>query len=120
MTERERLIGLLQGAYDKYINLLEFEKSIIATHLLENGVIVPPCKIGDMVWIVIEDDAEIVMDVVEAIHVNQYGGTCLGLKIQPYAQGILCKRLPFEYFGKKVFLTEEEAKNKLKAVTNNG
>lgn len=53
--QRERLVELLQGAYDKYINLLEFEKHIIANHLIENGVIVTPCKVGDTAYFLIED-----------------------------------------------------------------
>ena len=46
MTERERLIELLKNVprntrafYDQF-----------ADYLLENGVIVPPCKVGDMVY----------------------------------------------------------------------
>lgn len=45
MTERERLIELISHA--QYLGGLE-EK--IADHLLEHGVIVPPCKIGDTVY----------------------------------------------------------------------
>ena len=37
---REKLIELLQGAKDKYINLLSFEKELIADHLIANGVTV--------------------------------------------------------------------------------
>lgn len=40
---RERLIELL-GDY------LYSEQ--IADHLLKNGVIVPPCKVGDVVWLI--------------------------------------------------------------------
>lgn len=46
MAERERLIELLKNVprntrafYDQF-----------ADYLLENGVIVPPCKVGDMVY----------------------------------------------------------------------
>ena len=59
MTDRDRLIELLQGAKDKYINLLDFEKSLIAKHLLENGVIVPPCKVGDDIYWIDSDTNEI-------------------------------------------------------------
>ena len=59
MTDRDRLIELLQGANDKYINLLDFEKSLIAKHLLENGVIVPPCKVGDDIYWIDSDTNEI-------------------------------------------------------------
>ena len=47
MTDRERLIELIKqgnGGYD--FNSLER----IADHLLANGVIVPPCNVGDTVY----------------------------------------------------------------------
>ena len=46
MTERERLIDLIQSAD---ISLFGTDKSfaeVYADYLLENGVIVPPCKVG--------------------------------------------------------------------------
>ena len=46
MTERERLIELMTQAENEELSLLEFEKKILADYLLENGVIVPPCKVG--------------------------------------------------------------------------
>ena len=42
MTECERLIEILRQGYEKKINLLEFEKEILADYLLENGVSVRP------------------------------------------------------------------------------
>lgn len=50
MTERERLIETLRQGYEKNINLLNFEKEILADWLLENNVIVPPCKVGETVY----------------------------------------------------------------------
>ena len=58
MTERERLIELLmqgdiaaskQGVFN--CCMCRREAETIADFLLENGVIVPPCKVGDMVYI---------------------------------------------------------------------
>ena len=58
MTEREKLIELLmqgeleadkQGIFNCSRN--KWKAEIIADYLLENGVIVPPCKVGDMVYI---------------------------------------------------------------------
>lgn len=50
MTDRKRLIELISGLpfsaeYEKY-NSLEFAEHL-ANYLLANGVIVPPCKVGD-------------------------------------------------------------------------
>lgn len=52
MTERERLIGLLQNAQRENLNLLSFETDILADYLLANGVIVPPCRVGQEVYFI--------------------------------------------------------------------
>ncbi len=46
MTERERLIELLDGKSTDTPADVEY----VADHLLATGVIVPPCKVGDTVW----------------------------------------------------------------------
>lgn len=58
MTKRERLIELLEKAIryadEKYSDEKGFEDKkfcgFIADYLLANGVIVPPCKVGDTVY----------------------------------------------------------------------
>jgi len=53
---RDRLIELLKGAETKVTEMnstplaLEEWLGIYADYLLENGVIVPPCKVGDTVF----------------------------------------------------------------------
>lgn len=47
---RNRLIDLLQE--NSYLDVLNDEHWLLAAEqLLANGVIVPPCKVGDTVWI---------------------------------------------------------------------
>lgn len=46
MTDRDRLIELLEDSMFK-----ELTHERLADHLLANGVIVPPCKVGDKVYI---------------------------------------------------------------------
>ena len=48
---RDRLIELLNNEINKPT---QFTLQSIADNLLENGVIVPPCKVGDKVYIVAE------------------------------------------------------------------
>jgi hypothetical protein len=51
MTNREKLIELMKNA--PLLNVLyggEEEWEIAADYLLENGVICPPCKVGDTVY----------------------------------------------------------------------
>lgn len=57
MTERERLVELLKNdncpspficdANCKYVNSENCTAERMADYLLENGVIVPPCKVSD-------------------------------------------------------------------------
>jgi hypothetical protein len=49
MTERERLIELVDKAKEEYANDVtdHTETEYIVECLLDNGVIVPPCKVGD-------------------------------------------------------------------------
>ena len=57
MTDRDRLIELLRKSGASFENALPEE---IADHLLANGVIVPPCKVGDEIWVIDREDGEAV------------------------------------------------------------
>lgn len=60
MTERERLIELLKRSLAQNISVcvddweteVEVNYDKVADYLLANGVIVPPCKVGDRVYVV--------------------------------------------------------------------
>ena len=108
MTDRDRLIELLQSASDKYINLLHFEKEILADYLLENGVIVPPCKVGDYVlWNNGLKDSKTIMIEVEGFH---YDTTDLGLRyiLKKVGQPII------NHSGIVGIVPKEEAEKKIK------
>lgn len=49
MTEKERLVQLINQVRGEEIALADYEAEILADYLLANGVIVPPCKVGDYV-----------------------------------------------------------------------
>ena len=123
MNERERLIELLtqaEYAYLEFSKMFPYTKSstdFTADYLLANGVIVPPCKVGDMVY-------EIDKDCFGCNHFKEYWGCNYTCKREP--EGNLfdvdydkdCKysisETPFNYallnyIGKTVFLTKEEA-----------
>ena len=63
---RERLIELILACDMENEVLVCFKErpknrqaaEIIADHLLANGVIVPPCKVGDEIWVVEYEDDE--------------------------------------------------------------
>ena len=96
-----------------------FEIGDFADHLLENGVIVPPCKVGDTVWIVYTprwpaDPADkgkwfMLEDGVQRII---YG--VKGLSIETWNMGTI----PESKFGVKLFLTKEQAEKALTEVAN--
>jgi hypothetical protein len=54
MTDRDRLIELLKGADNNASQklIMDYDDAIAdnADYLLANGVIVPPCKVGDTVY----------------------------------------------------------------------
>lgn len=96
MNDRARLIELLKAiGHENCFGSIEK----ITDYLLANGVIVPPCKVGDTVYIL--RNGEIHRNHICQIHISQtYAQTffsCYGEKI-----GV-------EQFGKTVFLTREEA-----------
>ena len=114
MTERERLIEVLSNidyACDNGSNLQD-RIEFIADYLLANGVIVPPCKVGDTVYEICERrrsgkwQKAIVERVVQGIEI--------GIDKILTAR---CGTTAYVYLsrlGKTVFLTREEAETALK------
>ena len=100
MTERERLIELLKNVprntrafYDQF-----------ADYLLENGMIVPPCKVGDNVyWI---DNEKI--------------KSCEVFEISIHSDGILIHTgIQFCLKPDAVYYTKEEAEKALHKINQN-
>lgn len=91
---------------------------VIADHLLKNGVIVPPCKVGDTVYSIekmcldcihftdggYSDYCECTLDDDKSMFECDFDKQCV-YQIYPkkFTYGMI------EYFGKTVFLTREEA-----------
>lgn len=115
MTERERLIELLLKSdplheRDLDDDLCDGEVEAIADCLLANGVIVLPCKVGDMLY-----------DIYDAV--SNGGGNIVEIKVPEIHINLDRRNKPwlivsnyyfaFEDFGKTVFLTREEAEKAL-------
>jgi len=107
MTDRDRLIELIGQAKDKFNNLF-FEKELTADYLLANGVIVPLCKVGDKLYIVADVSKAIVESVVMGVWIIEDSISILTI------HGVIIN----DSFGKTVFLTKEEAEEKLKEREN--
>ena len=113
MTERERLIELLGGKN----GFTEEDNDVLADYLLDNGVIVPPVKVGDIVYTN-----------------RSMQGWYMKLKDRPYEARVVFvgingkdnfmnvaflkndNMLSFKFseIGKTVFLTREDAEKALK------
>ena len=106
MTDRERLIELL-GDY------LYSEQ--IADHLLANGVIAPPCKVGQTVYIIGDGDEgtePYALDVTVTATGYDIGGFWITMSLPLGFK--MSSHIGERYFGKTVFLTKEEAEQALK------
>ena len=129
MTERERLIELMTQAENEELSLLEFEKKILADYLLANGVIVPPVKVGDTVYVnpytlgylsfidyehcFIHSKHFVVAEVVSIIKTRKQN--LIKLKIyNRTTHTAKYHRYPISSIGITVFLTREEAERALK------
>lgn len=111
MTDRERLTALLMaGAGDFISKSGELNCTKLADYLLDHGVIVPPCKVGDKVY-----RPSICLGVVQFVIIsfNIYQGEMF---FTDDSENIIY--LPD--IGKTVFLTREEAEQALKERENNG
>lgn len=135
MTERERLIELLmqgdiaaskQGVFN--CCMCRREAETIADYLLESGVIVPPVKVGDIVYIdnaphnvayiMIEEDG---ISYCAKYDCDEYEccKECPFAKEISFGEVIMCEGNEYHEFtasdiGKTVFLTREEAEKALK------
>lgn len=106
---RDRLIELITKV--QYMGGLEGK---LADHLLKNGVICPPVKVGDKVYKITRNkvkECEVVFVGISADERCSYFNF-----VENYADGTFYKSysMVFDVIGKTVFLTKEEAEKHLK------
>ena len=114
---RERLIDVLNGLLKENFSFVPISSVVkIADELLENGVIVPPCKVGDVVYEALPSVGHIRSNKVVGFHLGKFPDT-QGHKRKEY---LICysdyslTHIAIDKFGKTVFLTKEEAEQALK------
>ena len=98
---RERLIESVKNSLNKHIGKSCLLAENIADDLLENGVIVPPCKVGTTIYMIVTKRAKVTREYFYFIKKTKL--TFLNLE------------RVLENWGKTVFLTREEAISKLQA-----
>lgn len=101
---RDRLIELIKNAPVWKNGTFDEACEFVADHLIENGVIVPPCKVGDKLYIVTAVSKEIVESVVIGLWMAD--GVFSVLTIH----GVIIA----DSLGKAVFFTKEEAEKALR------
>ena len=107
MTERERLFELItkgdRSMWGKCIGGIHKQREYLADYLLANGVSVPPCKVGDVVY---------------DIHNGKiFGGKVVVVYMFDTYMSFIAEGGRYfreDEIGKTVFLTEEEAEQVLK------
>ena len=118
MTDRDKLKELLKQAQDKYCDICaecaedgykdhESFEDFFADYLLANGVIVPPCKVGDKVWLINNPREYEVLNF-------HWTGQLLWATLILIEEPTIMREINTDHFGKTVFLTREEAERKLK------
>ena len=124
---RDRLIELLNKKYDHFCDQCGVNKDShytesLADYLLENGVIVPPCKVGDVIFFVDmvcneEGEEELGMSIGKVVSFSiQKEGLWMYCR---YEDGLTYWHLVDDELGKTVFLTKEEAEKALRKEQNN-
>ena len=104
--QRERLVELIiEGIRTYHTDSKQYLRDSIADYLLANGVIVPPCKVGQTVYCVVDGIAKVMEGRVRAIWILEDGSQ----KLDTLIKGYFPQRYTPEDFGKTVFLTKEEA-----------
>ena len=134
MTQKEKLVELIEDSINKWdFYLYHFDderlyndaseekkksfEEFISDYLLENGVIVPPCKLGDTVWMLITCSS--------TKTIYQEGKRKQEHHQHTYIRSVEMTKLNFfrviKDIGDTVFLTKEEAEKALaEKRANNG
>jgi hypothetical protein len=119
-NDKQRLVELLEesGIYafqtiennccEEKLKLLDKVNELRADYLLANGVIVPPCKVGDIVWCNIEGFDHPFKGMIRRVSVSK-DFTTIAVGIDGYFE----QHYLINDFGKKVFPTKEEALNNI-------
>lgn len=113
---RDRLVELLKTA-SYYLDEQDVLCNRIADHLIANGVIVPPVKLGQTIFI-LEDIGIQTLPEIVPLNVYRINFTIsedgLYFHIVCVTENRSIQHIRGEDFGKTVFLTKAEAEQKLK------
>lgn len=104
-TDRDKLIELIEEWHK------EAPTQYLADHLLANGVIVPPIKVGQTVYVINCDEGDVWID---EFKVKYFYCSSKGVNRFYIECGTMGNNFRPKDIGKDVFLTKEEAEEELK------
>lgn len=110
---RDRLIELLGKAKNEFwcsrekCNGTEF----VVDYLLANGVIVPPCKVGDTVYILVGEPSRTIKEF--RVRTILFGETHDSIGFANKSLFTIWDKRWYDFFGKIIFTTKEEAEKAL-------
>ena len=107
---KERLIELIDKAKEEYANDVtdHTETDYIVEGLLNEGIILPPCKVGDKAWVIVDGFKNPMEGYISRISFYQ---DCEEFVVRVI--GYLTQSYQNKDFGKTVFLSREEAEKVL-------
>lgn len=112
MTDRDRLIELLKasiyGNIDEGFYGPELDCENVADYLLANGVVVPPCKLGNTVWFLYGENNILKMVCVGFLKTNRR------LFVEIARNTNVFTTRYHAIWGEEVFSTKEKAELKMK------
>ena len=125
---RDRLIEILLDGVtftDEYKFPARKQAEYVADRLLANGVIVPPCKVGDTVympwqWGGTDGIAILTIERISITEARPTVRTDFYSDDYAYFDKYNCGVFSFDDFGKTVFLTREEAEKALARMKGEG
>jgi hypothetical protein len=110
-AERKRLVKLIQDSVD---GCAENWARVIADHLLENGVIVPPCKVGDTVYVLGDEFFWEVEIVAYSVMMDKWEGKSYETVQYMYKGEDRVYSMFTNKIGKEMFFSKAEAEYALK------
>ena len=116
---KEQILKILEECKSKGYDDLHFkdDKEYIANAIVENGTLIElPCKVGDKVWLIYENQVEIaeIWRIVLTPTYNEFKWFIPYNETQPKDTG----SFKTNEIGKTVFLTKAEAEQRLKELQN--
>lgn len=111
-AEKQQSLNAVCGDIDSLIDSPKGAE-FIADYLLANGVVVPPCKVGDMVYFIIEDDVTEEGKYISKQQINDVSTRGFFVSDSLTEENCGCFE-PYSNFGKTAFPSEEEAQRALK------